>query len=83
MDPKYWSKPVTLETGVLGKYKTITSTGEAARMLLNQWPVEKGRRYSRARKTCLAVLDGTKPPSEARKAFIDAADEADLFVREQ
>lgn len=83
MDPKYWSKPVTLEIGTLGKYKNVTNTGEAARMLLSQWPLDRGRQYGKARKTCLAVLEGSKPPSEARKAFIEAAAEADIFVREQ
>lgn len=83
MDPKYWSKPVMVETGVIGKFKTITNTGEAARLLLSHWPIEKGRRYARARKTCIAVLEGVKPPSEARRAFIEAADEADLYIREQ
>lgn len=52
-------------------------------MLLSQWPLDRGRQYGKARKTCLAVLEGSKPPSEARKAFIEAAAEAEIFVREQ
>lgn len=83
MDPKRWSKPVTFEEDTRGGYRTITSTGEAARVLLTKWPVAKGRQYRRARQVCLDVLEGKKPPSEARRAFLDAAREADVFVRDQ
>jgi ribosomal 50S subunit-associated protein YjgA (DUF615 family) len=83
MDPKRWSKPITFETTRLGQYRTIVSTQEAARALMNDWPLQKGRQLKTARKTCEAVLEGKKPPSEARNAFIAAAVEADVFVREK
>ena len=83
MDPKRWSKPITFETSHLGQYRTIVSTQEAARALVNDWPLEKGRQLKTARKTCADVLEGKKPPSEARNAFIAAAVEADVFVREK
>ena len=83
MDPKYWSKPVTYEEDGRGGYRTVTSTGEAARILLTRWPVSRGRRYRQARQICLDVLEGRRLPSEARRAFLDAAEEADVFVREQ
>jgi hypothetical protein len=83
MDPKRWSKPITFETPRLGHYRTIASTQEAARALVNDWPVEKGKQLKVARKTCMAVLEGRKPPSDARNAFIAAAVEADVFVREK
>ena len=83
MDPKRWSKPITFETPRLGQYRTIVSTQEAARALVNDWPVEKGRQLRAARRICTAVLEGKKPPSDARHAFIAAAVEADVFVREK
>lgn len=83
MDPKYWSKPVTVETMSLGKYRTVTNTKDATRILMTQWPRAHGRRLSKAKKTCFSVLEGAKPPSDARRAFIDAAYEADLNIREQ
>ena len=83
MDPKRWSKPITFETPRLGQYRTIASTQEAARALENDWPLEKGRQLKEARKMCVAVLAGRKPPSEARNAFIAAAVEAHVFVREK
>lgn len=83
MDPKRWSKPITFETPRLGNYRTVASTQEAARALVNDWPVQKGRQLKAAQKACMAVLEGRKPPSEARNAFIAAAVEAHVFVREK
>ena len=83
MDPKRWSRPITFEAPRLGQHRTIASTQEAARVLINDWPIQKGRQLKAARKACLAVLEGKKPPSEARNAFIAAAVEADVFVREK
>lgn len=83
MDPKRWSRPVTFEENVRGSYRTIISTKEASRILLTKWPTVSGREYRRAQQVCLDVLDGKKPPSEARKAFLDAAKEARVFIREQ
>lgn len=83
MDPKRWSRPVTFEEGMRGNYRTITSTGEAARVLSSRWPIAKGREYRRAQQVCVDVLDGKKPPSEARKAFLEAARAARVSVREQ
>lgn len=83
MDPKRWSKPVTFEEDSRGGYRTIVTTKEAARVLLTNWPVDRGRRYRKARQICLDVLEGKTVPSEARKAFLEAAKEADVFIREQ
>lgn len=82
MDPKYWSKPVVYGGKALGGYRTVASTREAARTLSQGWPVGRGRNWAKARQACAEVLDGRKPPSDARRAFIDAAYEADLTVRD-
>lgn len=81
MNSGVWEKPITFETTKLGKYWTVTSTAEAARALMERWPVRTGEALQRARETCLAVLEGKKKPAEARQAFIDAADEARVFIR--
>jgi len=83
MDPKRWSKPVTFEENVRGSYRTIISTKEASRVLLTRWPTGSGRQYRRAQQICTDVLDGKKPPSEARQAFLDAAKEARIVIRDQ
>lgn len=81
MNEGRWEEPVTFETSELGKYWTVTSTAEAARALMERWPVDTGEALEKARETCLAVLEGKKNPAEARQAFIDAADEAGVFIR--
>lgn len=81
MDNGMWEEPVTFETSKLGKYWTVTSTAEAARALMERWPVETGAAYKAALRTCLAVMEGKVRPAEARQAFLDAAEEADVFVR--
>lgn len=76
-----WEEPVTFETATLGRYRTISSTAEAARVLLEEWPVESGKALKRAKAACLAVLAGKKGPFVAREAFLKAASEANIFIR--
>lgn len=81
MNAGRWNEPVTFETMKLGQYRTIASTTEAAHVLLGQWPAVDGKAFVKARETCLAVLEGREEPDAARKAFLDAAEEADVFIR--
>ena len=81
MDPKRWNKAVEVETEKIGRIRDITSTEEAARFLLERWPVEPGPLHTEAQIACLAVLDGEMPPEHAREAFIAAAVEADILVK--
>ncbi|MDX3929274.1 MAG: DUF982 domain-containing protein [Shinella sp.] len=77
-----WNKPITYEENDRGGYRTIGSTEEAARVLLTKWPVKEGKAYLRAQKVCLDVMEGKRKPEEARRAFLKAAEEAGVFVRE-
>ncbi|MCL6708617.1 DUF982 domain-containing protein [Pseudomonas sp. R2.Fl] len=54
-----------------------------ARALLNRWPVAEGKRYFDAQRIILAVMEGKDHPEKAREAFLSAAVEAGVFVREQ
>ncbi len=83
MDPKRWNKPVTFQTGMIGQYRTIDSTSEAALTLLNRWPTDNGKKLIAAKQICLAVLEGREEPIKARKAFLKAAEEAHVFVRDK
>lgn len=82
MDTGRWDEPVTFETQRLGRYRTISSTAEAARVLLEDWPAKEGKALKRAKAACIAVLAGTKDPEAARKAFLQAAAEAKVFIRD-
>ncbi|MDX3977028.1 DUF982 domain-containing protein [Shinella sp.] len=81
MDQGAWDEPITFETKKLGAYLTISSTAEAARVLLDHWPVEHGKALKRAKAACVAVLQGDENPETAREAFLKAAEEAGVFVR--
>ena len=83
MDPKRWSKPLTYQAPTQPAPRTIGSTSEAVSVLANSWPIDRGRSLKHAKKACREVLEGKRPPSEARSAFIAAAVEANIFVREK
>jgi hypothetical protein len=83
MESQYWQRPVEIELHGIGKYRTITGTRHAAECLLTLWPVDDGKAYNQALADCLAALDGEKPPEVARRAFIRAADEAHVYVRQK
>jgi hypothetical protein len=82
MDRNYWDKGVVISTKKTGQYRVIRSTDEAALWLLEHWPIEEGPAYLQARIACLNVLEGNEPVDVARSAFIAAAKEARIFVRE-
>ncbi|MCQ4631661.1 DUF982 domain-containing protein [Shinella sp. CPCC 100929] len=82
METGRWNDPITFETHKLGAYLTISSTAEAARVLLDHWPLNHGKALKRAKAACLAVLQGTEDPEVARKAFLKAAEEAGVSTRQ-
>lgn len=72
---------VCIKSGA-GKPRAIGSVREAAEVL-RDWPAERrGSAYQNAWEAALAALGGTLEPTTARKAFIIAAKEAGIFVRE-
>ncbi|WP_424552050.1 DUF982 domain-containing protein [Shinella sp.] len=75
-----WDKPSTFETMNPGKFHTISSTVEAARILVTV-PLRTGRGYRKARIACISVLEGNGDPPIAREAFLKAAEEAGVFIR--
>lgn len=81
MDMGRWDEQITFENAKLGQYLTISSTAEAARVLLDHWPLEEGTAMKRAKEACLAVLQGDEDPETAREAFVKAAEEAGVHIR--
>jgi Arc/MetJ-type ribon-helix-helix transcriptional regulator len=77
-----WDVPVTFETRRLGQFRTVASTSEAARALLEDWPEEENEATTEAMEVCLTVLEGNGDPAAARDAFIKAAEEAGVFIRD-
>ena len=72
---------VTIETHVVGRMRTVTSVGEAAEVLLHDWPEAEGEAYRGALHACYEALEGELDVEDARDAFIAAAQEAGIFVR--
>lgn len=77
-----WSQPVEVELGSIGAYRVVGDTAQAAEALLYRWPVHKGKAYTAAKRICLTVLEGEGAPDDAREAFLSAAKEAAVTVRE-
>lgn len=72
---------ITVESVQPGKLREISSLADAASFLLSEWPNDYlGPAHSLARLACAAALDGHQSASSARKAFIDAAQDADIHV---
>lgn len=60
---------------------TVTTTAQAAQILLNRWPTRRGKALEKAKMICVKVIEGRKTPEKARKAFVKAARKAGLRLR--
>lgn len=76
-----WDKSVELQLHGTGGYRTVRSTEDAAICLLERWPRGSGRAFVRAQEACLDGLDGKLSAARVRDAFISAAQEADIHIR--
>ena len=77
---QYWEKPVDLDLGGIGNRRTITATCFACECLLTLWPGQHGPAHRNALAVCLDAMNGKVPQSAARRAFVEAAAEADLLT---
>ncbi|PIO46783.1 hypothetical protein B5P45_03010 [Phyllobacterium zundukense] len=74
---------VTIMTERVGRMHNVSSVEEAAEWLVMYWPRKHGEKLEAARRACLDCLEGTVTCTAARDAFIDAAKEADIYIRQQ
>lgn len=58
----------------------VTGLFQAVDILLNKWPTNGGSAHFRAREACMAAMEGTISPEEARLAFTEAAEEAGILA---
>ena len=76
-------EPVTIETDQPGRLINVTNIQQVAMRLTARWPAtHRGAAYQKAVKACMAHMTGRKNTQRVRAAFIEAAKEADIFVRE-
>jgi len=80
---EHFDVPVAVEGQELGRLQVVTDTVQAAEILLQRWPAEeRGAKYRAALRACMDVMEQRRTVAVARKAFIAAAKEAHVFVRE-
>ena len=78
---RVWFKPpVTVMTEKPGLSIAISSVERAAEQLL-KWP-ERGPNWHAAAAACMAALNGTGPPEQARSAFVEAARESGMLLED-
>ncbi|WP_420820663.1 DUF982 domain-containing protein [Rhizobium tubonense] len=78
-----WSRGIYVSTTGAEVFQLIDNTRSALKLLMNAWPVSDGRQFVNAMVLCQSVLDGQLDPDRARDAFIEAAWEANVVVRER
>lgn len=77
----WWDKPVRIERGGSGRPFHVSNNNRAADLLLNEWPTEPGPKHLKARNAVLAAMEkalDAKRQAAARKAFLEAAEEAGI-----
>lgn len=78
MDGKPFSEPVDV---MLGNGRVaVETTQQAADLLMQDWPAERGERHRDALDTCLKVLEGHRSTADARAALTAAAEEAGILA---
>ena len=82
--PSPFSRQVVIEYGHrVGTHYVVGSARRAAECLIEGWPTEgRGPAYTAAIKACLTAIEGAGDVEVARQAFIAAAKEVGIFVRE-
>jgi len=66
-----------------GQLRNITNTRQIAELLTGPWPAKRrGVPYAAVVKACMDHHEGRTSADDVRKAFITAAKDADIFVRE-
>jgi hypothetical protein len=60
------------------KYTLIQTVGDAAEVLVTQWPSDDGEEYFGAVVACLDALHQTASPHTVREALIRAANEVHI-----
>lgn len=58
--------------------KIVWTLGDAARLLMNDWPSDDGEEYMAAVKACVDAITGKIAPEQFREVLLRAADEAGI-----
>ncbi|MGO7861654.1 DUF982 domain-containing protein [Rhizobium ruizarguesonis] len=58
--------------------KIVRTLGDAAQILIRDWPSDDGEEYVAAVKACVDAISGQIAPEQFREALLRAADEAGI-----
>lgn len=83
MENNRFETPVTVKSAEAGSTRVLVSAKEASDYLLTSWPGKRGPKHRAALQACHDALAGDKPAMIARRAFIAAAREVDVFVNDK
>jgi ribosome-binding ATPase YchF (GTP1/OBG family) len=79
---KSWNKGVTLALGGPEQFTTINTIQEASWALIEDWPTEEGEALDQALIVLEDAIKGKKSAEAARLAFIAAAHEAGIDIKD-
>ena len=80
MQSSWFTKPVSIATGISGDIRYIMSAQEAVSALTGNWPEKRSLRYRTAWRACKTAVTGETPAEDARAAFVDAAEQARILA---
>ncbi|GLR59317.1 DUF982 domain-containing protein [Rhizobium indigoferae] len=70
--------PVGLALRCKRTRKIVRTLGDAAQILIKEWPSDDGEEYIAAVKACVDAISGQIAPEQFREALLRAADEAGI-----
>ncbi|TWB19548.1 uncharacterized protein DUF982 [Rhizobium sp. ERR 1071] len=82
MPHRKWSQAVTIALESPDEWVVIDTTQAASWALIEDWPLEEAPALDRALSVCADVISGKRSPEDARRAFIDAVNEAHIPMKE-
>ncbi|ANN62025.1 hypothetical protein BFX40_29530 [Mesorhizobium sp. SEMIA 3007] len=76
----WFSKPISVATGISGDIRNLTNARQAFDLLNEHWRDGGSDKHRSAKRACQQALNGSVSADVARDAFIDAAREARILV---
>jgi hypothetical protein len=83
MENNRFETPVTVKADAEGKILLLRSAKDASDFLLSSWPGKRSPKHRAALQACHDAIAGDKPAMTARRAFVAAAREVDVFVNDK
>jgi hypothetical protein len=83
MNDAFFDVPLIVETSKPGEFRRLASVAQVAVFMMERWPEEHGPRYRTALRACTGRLTSKDDVENARRAFLAAAKEAGLVVKNE